>query len=41
MQTASWWRRPLLLAGGVFLKFTAHEMVLVDSGPSLTGSDCV
>ena len=31
MQTASWWRRPLLLAGGVFLKFAAHEMVLVDA----------
>ena len=31
MQTASWWRRPLLLAGGVFLKFAAHEVVLVDA----------
>ena len=31
MQTASWLRRPLLLAGGVFLKFAAHQMVLVDA----------
>ena len=30
MKTASLWQRPLLLAGGVFLKFTSHEMVLVD-----------
>ena len=33
MQTASWWMRPLLLAGGVFLKFPAHEMVLEDAAP--------
>ena len=32
MQTASWWMRPLPLAGGVFLKFAAHEMALVDAG---------
>ena len=31
MQTASWWMRPLPLAGGVFLKFAAHEMALVDA----------
>ena len=31
MQTTFPWRRPLLLAGGVFLKFAAHEMVLVDA----------
>ena len=31
MLMASWWRRPLLLAGGVFLRFSGHEMVLVDA----------